>query len=119
MPVNIFCNIGNTLPKDAVPTENAKSYGCNACEYIQMNEVNRCNKFIAIAGKTPDGDDVDEWRCSDAWEPVLILENAMTNRGQTEALTDTRDRLLQVLNVRNQISAIAVDAATSPQLEDK
>ena len=109
MPVNIFCNIGNTLPKDAVPTENAKSYGCNACEYIQMNEVHRCNKFIAIAGRTPDGDDVDEWRCSDAWIPTLILENAMTNRGQTEAIESFRNESVKGQAIFNNLLATATE----------
>lgn len=99
--MKIFCNIGNILPKTAKPTDNALIYGCDACEFMQDNELHRCSKFIAIAGKTPDGKDVDEWRCSDSWLPVLILENAMTNRGQTAAIESMRNEAVKSSNEFN------------------
>ena len=44
----IKCYRGNILPKEAKATENSKSFGCDACEYMENNELIRCSKFIVL-----------------------------------------------------------------------
>lgn len=49
----------------------------------------QCNWFIQIRGKdTNTGKDVDEWGCSIAWLPHLLIENANQTR-QTGAATES------------------------------
>lgn len=94
----INCATGSTLPTDAIPTENAESYGCDACEYIKDNVIHRCSKFIGVTGKDPQSEDKfkDEHKCKDAWDIVLILEVAQTNRGQTIAIESFRNNMLKI-----------------------
>lgn len=52
---------------------------------IQM----KCNWFIQIRGTNPNtGKEVDEWGCSVAWLPHLLIENANQTR-QAGAATET------------------------------
>jgi hypothetical protein len=97
MKTIIECAIGNTLPKDAEPTETAEKYGCTACEYIRNNRVIRCSKFVYLAGKDPQTADdyINEGKCIDAWQPILQLEMANTNRGQTAALESFRNETIK------------------------
>jgi hypothetical protein len=62
------------------------------CESIKDGKHNRCALYICLAGEDPQtGKPVDEWRCSFAWQPILLVENAMTNRGQTAAIESFRN----------------------------
>lgn len=62
------------------------------CEEIKDNKIHRCRWFIEIEGKSPQSEDyVKENDCAIAWMPVLSLEIAQTNRGQTAALCSMRD----------------------------
>lgn len=112
MKMTIRCAIGNTLPENAEPTDMAETYGCTACEYIENNRLVRCSKFVYLAGKDPQSEDkfVDEGKCIDAWQPILQLETANTNRGQTEALESLRNET--VTQQQEFIDVIKFAAAT-------
>lgn len=62
------------------------------CEEIKDNKLHRCAWYTKVVGKHPNtGEDVDEWSCAMAWMPVLQIEMANTNRGQTAALESFRN----------------------------
>jgi long-subunit acyl-CoA synthetase (AMP-forming) len=109
MKTKVVCAYGHKLPKDAQPTEDAEDFGCAACSYIRKNQVVRCSKFVCVAGQTPDGEKVDQWRCSDSWVPVLLVENAMTNRGQTAAIESMRNETIKRHDVFNNIMLKAAE----------
>jgi hypothetical protein len=49
----------------------------------------QCSWFIQVRGKNPNtGADVDEWGCSIAWLPHLLIENANQTR-QAGAATES------------------------------
>ncbi|RKX27490.1 MAG: hypothetical protein DRP45_00975 [Candidatus Zixiibacteriota bacterium] len=56
------------------------------CEEAKDGAIHRCAWYCKLAGQTPDGEMVDEWRCAMAWLPTTTLETARTNRGQTQAM---------------------------------
>jgi len=101
----IECAMGVTKPAEAIPTDGAIAYGCEACEYIHNNQIHKCSKFVYLAGKNPNGEDdfVNEGKCADAWTPILQIENANTNRGQTAALESFRNETVKGQEVFNAI----------------
>jgi len=66
------------------------------CEKIKDDKIHRCSLFIKLQGKDPQSDkDIDHWGCAFAWLPILLIENAQTNRGQTQALESFRNETIR------------------------
>lgn len=66
------------------------------CEEVKGNKVHRCRWYINIRGKHPQKDEIiDQWDCSMAWMPIVMVENAQTNRGQTQAIDSFRNETVQ------------------------
>jgi hypothetical protein len=62
------------------------------CEGIKDNKLHRCRAYIQIAGRDQLGNEVNEFKCSVfEWQPILLLEIAGTNRGQTAAIESMRN----------------------------
>lgn len=98
--------------------------GCK-CEEIKGNAIFRCHWYIALSGKEPQSENVykDEWRCALAWMPIMLVENAQTNRGQTAALESFRNESVKNQMVFNKIfnSSMnqAIELKKQQLLEDK
>lgn len=65
------------------------------CEEIKDNKIHRCAWYVEIQGTDQQGNNHDKSQCSMAWMPILQIEMAGTNRGQTEAITSFRDEMVQ------------------------
>ena len=66
------------------------------CEKAVNGHLERCAWYIEIAGNHPQtGEDTREWGCSMSWIPILLIENARTNRGQTAALESFRNEMVE------------------------
>lgn len=45
------------------------------CEKVVGDEIHRCAWYVKLQGKNPQDDTpMDEWRCSMAWQPILMVE---------------------------------------------
>lgn len=67
----------------------------NKCEEIKDNKLYRCAWYTHLAGTNPQTDEtINESKCSLAWMPLLLVENAGTNRGQTAALESFRNEVI-------------------------
>lgn len=76
----------------------------SVCEEIKDNKLHRCRWYTCIAGRNPQtGEDINDWNCAIAWEPLLLVENAMTNRGQTAAIESFRNETVEQANTTNNI----------------
>lgn len=55
--------------------------GCE-CEKAVEGGIERCAWYVKLRGQDPQsGSDIDEWRCSMAWQPILMIEgNSMANK---------------------------------------
>lgn len=74
------------------------------CEEIKDNQIHRCRWYIALKGKDPQSEQfIDKWGCAMEWLPVLLIENAQTNRGQTQALESFRNEMVNSQNTFNSI----------------
>lgn len=78
------------------------------CETAKDNIIHRCAWYIQVRGKHPQtGVDLDEWGCAMAWTPVLLVENAMTNRSNAAAIESFRNVMVQGQQEFNQLLASA------------
>ena len=67
------------------------------CEQIVGSEIQRCAWLVKLAGRNPiTGEDKDEQGCGMSWIPVLLVENAMTNRGTSAAVESLRNEMVAV-----------------------
>lgn len=59
---------------------------------IDDDTIERCRWYRHLVGQNPQtGESQDEWDCALAWMPLLQVEGAMTNRGQTQAIESLRN----------------------------
>lgn len=67
------------------------------CQYIKDEVLYTCSAFVCISGRHPQKDKQyeEEWHCVDTWIPILLTENARTNRGQTEAIETFRNKMVE------------------------
>jgi hypothetical protein len=65
------------------------------CKEIRDNKEYQCAWWIQIRGKDQTGQDHDQYGCAIAWMPILTLEVAGTNRGQTAAIEEMRNETIK------------------------
>lgn len=79
------------------------------CEKAVDNVIHRCAWYVEVLGKHPQSEEqLSEFRCSLTWMPILLLENARTNRGQTDAICSLRNE--QVSGQKEFVNMLAVVA---------
>lgn len=67
-----------------------------------LNDFNPCKQldcawFLKISGMNPNtGQDIDEWGCSIAWVPILLIENTQMNRQTGSALESFRNEMVEL-----------------------
>lgn len=55
-----------------------------------------CAWFMKIRGTNPNtGQDVDEWGCSIAWMPILLIENSQQQRQTGAAVESFRNEMIK------------------------
>lgn len=80
------------------------------CEKIVDGKIHRCAWYTCLAGQHPQsGEMIDEWKCAMAWIPIMLVENANTNRGQTAAIESFRNETVNGQNVFNTIMLAAAN----------
>lgn len=87
------------------------------CKEIKDNKIHQCAWFIKLAGQNPStGEPIDEYGCAMAWTPILLIENANTNRGQTAAIESFRNETMKQTEQTNNILAAAVIAKRNEEV---
>ncbi len=85
------------------------------CEEIKSNRVHRCRWYVQLKGKHPQSEEIiDEWNCALSWLPILMIENAQTNRGQTQALESFRN---ETIRRQDRFNAILNNAANRKRIK--
>lgn len=63
-----------------------------------------CAWFMQIRGKNPNtGEDVDEWGCSMAWMPILMIENSQQQRSTGAAVESFRNEMVKANEVSQKV----------------
>ena len=69
------------------------------CEEIVEGQFRRCAWYTEMTGQDAQGNDHNTWRCAMAWMPILQVEVAGTNRGQTAAIESLRNETVKRQNL--------------------
>ncbi len=57
----------------------------------------RCRKWVSVRGTNPNtGELLDRWNCSDAWLPLLLIENAQQSRQIGAAVESFRNETVRM-----------------------
>lgn len=81
--------------------------GFNPCRQM------KCGWFIKMRGTNPNtGQDIDEWGCTMAWMPVLMIENSQMQRQTGAAVESFRNETVKASEMQLAILA----QAALPQL---
>lgn len=76
-----------------------------------------CAWFLKIRGANPNtGEEVDEWGCSMAWLPVLMIENSQQQRQTGSAVESFRNEMVKANEMSQQV-LIAAATANTPNLK--
>ena len=66
------------------------------CQEAVGGEIRQCAWFVKLAGTNPNtGEQMDEQGCAMNWLPVLLIENAQTNRGTAAAVESFRNEMVE------------------------
>ena len=58
-----------------------------------------CAKYVQILGTDPQtGQEKNEWKCSDAWVPLLLVENSLATRQTNASVHSFRNDLTKAVN---------------------
>lgn len=69
-----------------------------------------CAWFLQIQGKNPNtGEDVNDWGCSMAWLPILLIENSQQQRQTGAAVESFRNEMVK----SNESSQLLLLSATT------
>lgn len=55
-----------------------------------------CPKWVHVRGTSPQGDEVDKYDCSDAWIPILLIENSQVQRQTSASVNSFRDEMINL-----------------------
>ena len=77
---------------------------------FQPCKLTDCAWFIQIRGMNPNtGAEVDEWGCSIAWLPVLMIENSQQQRQTGAAVESFRNEMVKANETTTQVLLAATN----------
>jgi hypothetical protein len=63
-----------------------------------------CAWFMKIAGTNPNtGKEIEEWGCSMAWMPILMIENSQQQRSTSSAVESFRNEMVKSNEISQRI----------------
>ena len=84
--------------------------GFNPCRQLE------CAWFMKIKGKDPQSEkEIEEWGCSIAWMPMLMIENSQQQRGTQAAVESFRNEMVKANEVGQRVLLAA--AGVTPQVQ--
>lgn len=90
----------------------------NFCPLIKNECVGlKCSWFTQVRGTNPNtGKEVDEWACSVAWLPVLLIENSQQQRQTGAAVESFRNEMVKSNEVGQQVLLASIQANPNIQI---
>jgi len=75
-----------------------------------------CAWFMKIRGKDPQSEkEIDEWGCSMAWLPILMIENSQQQRSTGAAVESFRNEMVKANEVGQRALLAAAGVPTQAQ----
>jgi hypothetical protein len=92
-------------PKTNCPLDNF-----NPCRQLE------CAWFLKIRGANPNtGEDLDEWGCSMAWMPIMMIENSQQQRSTGAAVESFRNEMVKANEVGQKVLLAAAGVPQAAQ----
>ena len=92
-------------PKNNCPLDNF-----NPCRQLD------CAWFLKITGKNPNtGKDIDDWGCSMAWLPIMMIENSQQQRSTGAAVESFRNEMVKANEVGQRVLLAAAGVPQQAQ----
>lgn len=91
----------------------------NGCPLDNFNPCRQldCAWFIQVRGTNPNtGKEVDEWACSMAWMPMLMIENSQQQRQTGAAVESFRNEMVKANHVGQQVLLAAAGVSPAQQI---
>lgn len=86
------------------------------CQEAKGDHIEQCAWFTKLAGENPQtGEVVDDYGCAMTWMPILLVENARTNRSTSAAVESFRNEMVNA-NSSSQQLLIAAANFSQPKL---
>jgi hypothetical protein len=93
------------------PKANCPLDGFKPCRQLE------CAWFLKISGKDPQSNkEVDEWGCSMAWLPIMMIENSQQQRQTGSAVESFRNEMVKANEVGQRVLLAA--AGVAPQTQE-
>jgi len=93
------------------PKANCPLDSFNPCRQLE------CAWFLKIRGSNPNtGEDIDDWGCSMAWLPIMLIENSQMQRQTGAAVESFRNEMVKANETSQQV-LIAAATANTPNLK--
>lgn len=84
--------------------------GFNPCRELE------CAWFMKIKGKDPQSDkEIEEWGCSMAWLPILMIENSQQQRSTGAAVESFRNEMVKANEVGQRVLLAAAGVPKAAQ----
>ena len=88
------------------PKQNCPLDGFNPCRQLE------CAWFMKLQGKNPNtGEEIEDWACSMAWLPMLLIENSQQQRQTGSAVESFRNEMVKANEASRQILLETAKAA--------
>ena len=92
------------------PKANCPLDGFNPCRQME------CAWFMKVVGKNPNtGADIEDWGCSMAWLPILMIENSQQQRSTGAAVESFRHEMVKNNEVGQRVLLAAAGAPQQAQ----
>lgn len=87
--------------------------GCPLDKFKPCKQLD-CAWFVQLRGMNPNtGQEIDEWGCAMAWQPILMIENSQQQRQTAAAVESFRNEMV----ASNQATAALFSAAPHEEIE--
>lgn len=82
------------------------------CQEAKGEHIEQCAWFTKLSGENPQtGEQTDEFGCAMTWLPILLVENARTNRSTSAAVESFRNEMVNANNSSQQLLIAAANFA--------
>ena len=67
------------------------------CETVKDGKIHKCMWHVKLVGQDPQTkEDMDQWGCAIAWQPLLMIENSRQQRSTASAVESLRNNVVQI-----------------------
>lgn len=95
---------------EIIPESNCPMDNFNPCRQL------KCAWFMKVSGTNPNtGKEIEDWACSMAWIPIMLIENSKQQKNTSAAVESFRNEMVKSNEVGQRV--LLATAGVSPQIQ--